>query len=82
MSLLSPKNYEVGLFWLAPCLYRLALTGFLDVALKKPIPSLGNPEKLGEYIGLEFRFERYQRAIEAALLRARRSGQRSATRLP
>ena len=72
ISLLSPKNYGVGLFWLAPCLYRLALAGFLDLAYTKRIPSLTAPEKLGEYIGEEMRFEQYQKSIESALLKARR----------
>jgi len=60
------------LFWLAPSLYRLALTGFVDLSFKKRIPNLKNPQKLGEYIADEMQFTRYQAIIERALLRARR----------
>jgi hypothetical protein len=72
ISLLSPKNYKVGLFWLAPCLYRLALTGILGLTFKaKKIPTLSTPEKLGEYAARVMQFEHYQRTIESALLKAR-----------
>jgi hypothetical protein len=71
-SLLSPARSKVGLFWLAPSLYRLALTGFVDLSFKKRIPNLKNPQKLGEYIADEMQFTRYQAIIERALLRARR----------
>lgn len=71
ISLLSPPKYKIGLFWLAPCLYRLALTGFVDLTFGKKIPSLAEPEKLGEYIGQEYSFQRYQQTIESALLKAR-----------
>jgi hypothetical protein len=59
------------LFWLAPSLYRLALTGFLDLSFKKRIPNGKNPQKLGEYIAQDMRFTKYQEIIERALLRAR-----------
>ena len=35
---LSPKGTKNGLFWLAPSLYRLALTGFLDLSVRKKLP--------------------------------------------
>jgi hypothetical protein len=60
------------LFWLAPSLYRLALTGFLDLSFKKRIPNGKNPLKLGEYIAQEMQCTKYQENIERALRRARR----------
>jgi hypothetical protein len=35
---LSPKGTEDGLFWLAPSLYRLALTGFLKLSADHHLP--------------------------------------------
>ena len=35
---LSPTGSQSGLFWLAPCLYRLALSGFLKVAVDQRLP--------------------------------------------
>ncbi len=35
---LSPKGTKNGLFWLAPSLYRLALTGFLDLSVRRKLP--------------------------------------------
>jgi hypothetical protein len=72
ISLLSPNDSDVGLFWLAPSLFSLALTGFLDCSFKKKIPNGNNPEKLGEYIAEEMQFTKYQEIIERALLTARR----------
>jgi hypothetical protein len=71
-ALLSPASARVGWFWLAPSLYRLALTGFLDLSFKKRIPNLKNPQKLGEYAAQKMEFTDYQAIIERALLRARR----------
>lgn len=70
-SLLSPNNSKVGLFWLAPSLYRLALTGFLDLSFKNRIGNEKNPQKLGKYIAEEMRAKKYQGIIERALLTAR-----------
>lgn len=72
ISLLSPHESTVGLFWLAPSLYRLALTGFLDLSFKKRVPNADNPHKLGTYIAQETQFTKYQEIIERALLRSRR----------
>ncbi len=69
-SPLNPVGSKVSLFWLAPCLYRLALTTFLGLSFKKPIPR-GSPGKLAEYIASNMKFERYQETIERALLRVR-----------
>jgi hypothetical protein len=68
---LNTDGSRVSLFWIAPCLYRLALTAFLGLSFKRPIPR-ANPRKLGEYIASNMRFERYQETIERALLRARK----------
>jgi hypothetical protein len=68
---LNAEGSKVSLFWIAPCLYRLALTAFLGLSFKRPIPR-GNTRKLGEYIASNMRFERYQETIERALLRARK----------
>jgi hypothetical protein len=70
-SLLSPHQSRVGLFWLAQPLYRMALTGFLDVSFRKRTPNANNAEKLGAYIAEEMRFTKYQEIIERALLRSR-----------
>jgi hypothetical protein len=35
---LSPKGTKDGLFWLAPSLYRLALTGFLPLSVDRKLP--------------------------------------------
>ena len=70
-SLLSPYKSRVGLFWLAPSLYRLALTGFLDVSFKKRVPDANKAEKMAAYIAEEMRFTKYQEIIERALLRSR-----------
>jgi hypothetical protein len=67
---LSVGGSKVSLFWIAPCLYRLALTAFLGLSFKRPIPKT-NPTKLGEYIASKMGFERFQKTIERALLRAR-----------
>jgi hypothetical protein len=60
-----------SLFWLAPCLYRLALTSVLGLSFDQPIPN-GSAEKLGEYVASKMCFERFQETIERALLRARK----------
>jgi hypothetical protein len=68
--MLSPVNAKGGLFWLAPLLYRLALTGFLDLSFEKRIPNRKNPQELGKYIADRMEFNSYQATIERALLRA------------
>lgn len=56
---LSPRALQQSLFWFAPGLYRLALTGFLDL----PVPK----------ISMSFIDDRqYQSAIERAILKARK----------
>ena len=43
ISRLNTKGAKVGLFWIAPSLYRLALTGFLGLAFIRRIPSIDEP---------------------------------------
>ena len=71
ISLLNPPNSQAGLFWLAPSLYRLALTGFLDLSFKRPIPNPETPE-FGECFTQSMEFWNYQEIIERALLETRR----------
>ena len=71
ISLLIPKNSKEGLFWLAPLLYRLALTGFLDLSLNRPMPPFSRPAKLGMHIAEDMKFTKYQQMIERALMRRR-----------
>jgi hypothetical protein len=68
---LTPGNLKTSLFWLAPCLYRLALTGFLGLSFKRQCPKGGNPDKIGEYVSSRLQFEMYQYKVERALLRAK-----------
>lgn len=70
VSILSPRKSKPGLFWLAPSLYRLVLTGFLDLSFKTPLPRANEPEKMGKHIAQEMQFMRYQETIERALIRA------------
>jgi hypothetical protein len=70
---LSPKGTKDGLFWLAPSLYRLALTGFLNMVVDRNLPywlsdsSEKNPE-------VQKKWEAYDRQsmVERALLRIRK----------
>ncbi len=56
---LSPENSSANLFWLAPLLFRLALTGFLEL-----LPTAAPPDYCDE--GDEY----YQGIIESALQKA------------
>jgi hypothetical protein len=58
---LYPSNSDVSLFWLAPSLYRLALTGFLGLSTPKIAPGGSSKQPLTQGI------------IERALLRARQA---------
>jgi hypothetical protein len=53
-------------------LYRLALTGFLDLSFKKKIPDANNLQKMGRCVAEEILFTKYQAIIERALLLSRR----------
>jgi hypothetical protein len=54
----------------AACLYRLALTGFLDLHFNVPMPPSEDAEALGAFINQRMRFNRFQAAYEDALLTA------------
>jgi hypothetical protein len=54
----------------AICLYRLALTGFLDLHFKVPMPPKENAKAFGAFIGQRMTFNKFQSAYEDALLTA------------
>jgi len=72
---LNPAGLKVGLFWLAPLVYRLALGAFLGISRKRRIPKGNDLPKLAEYIASDLRFERHQRTIERAAEGAEMTGQ-------
>jgi hypothetical protein len=69
---LQPRDLKVSLFWLAPSLYRLALTGALNLAFPKQLPKGGTEEQIGKLLAERMEFNEPQRIAERALLRARR----------
>jgi hypothetical protein len=68
---LALKGSKVGLFWLAAPLYRLALTGFLQLAFTRKNPPASKPKEFGEFVNKRMIYYEYQEIIERALLRAR-----------
>jgi hypothetical protein len=54
----------------APCIYRLLLTGFLDLHWDEPTPDISETEAAASFINGRSRFEKYQRMCERALLTA------------
>ena len=54
----------------APCLCRLALTGFLDLHFNMAIPPTEDAEAVGAFINQRMNFNRIQAAYENALLTA------------
>ncbi|MGB8278916.1 MAG: hypothetical protein WCF20_13420 [Methylovirgula sp.] len=54
----------------AACLYRLALTGFLDLHFNAPMPPSDDAEALGAFTSQRKEFNRFQSAYEDALLTA------------
>ena len=54
----------------AACLFRLALTGFLDLHFNVPMPPSDDVEAVAAYIGRRMWFNKFQRAYESALLTA------------
>jgi hypothetical protein len=54
----------------AACLYRLALTGFLDLHFNVPMSPSEDAEALGAFINQRMTFNRFQAAYEDALLTA------------
>jgi hypothetical protein len=71
---LSPKGTKNGLFWLAPSLYRLALTGFLDLSIdpsvRKKLPyRFSDAASTYPRFRKLFRAQDFQSMSERALLR-------------
>jgi len=65
-----------GLIEFAVPLYRLALTGFLQLNWSKPVPSYqDNPKLFGKYVSERGDFESAQGKVEQALLKARQSAE-------
>lgn len=54
----------------AACLYRLGLTGFLDLEFNEPMPPSGDTEGMGKYISRRTQFRSPQKSFEAAILTA------------
>jgi hypothetical protein len=54
----------------AACLFRLALTSFLDLNFNVAMPSKDDTEAMGVFISQRMRFNNFQRAYENALLTA------------
>lgn len=76
---LTDKPLDVGstdLFWIAACLYRLALTAFLDISFEN---TGEERDGAGANLLLRVRFERFQRNIEQALLRSAQSPEDTAS---
>jgi hypothetical protein len=69
---LNPSNLEQSLFWFAPCLYRMALTGFLKLTFNRKPPRISDAQKMGAYASQHARFWQFQRTIERALLKSRK----------
>lgn len=54
----------------APCIFRMALTGFLDLKFKGKMPSVNDSEAIAKFLADKMDFNRFQKSIEAALLTA------------
>jgi hypothetical protein len=70
---LSPKGTKNGLFWLAPSLYRLALTGFLDLSIdpsiRRKLPYRFSDAAANPKFRKLYRAQDFQSMSERALLR-------------
>jgi hypothetical protein len=69
---LQPSDLKVSLFWLAPSLYRLALTGALDLSFSLKLSKRPTNEQIGKFGAARVKFNEYQMIAERALLRARK----------
>jgi len=67
---LNPHDLKDSIFWLAPALYRLALTGFLRLSFEHTTSRGGGPGKDAESVSY-WRWAQFQRTIEDALLKTR-----------
>jgi hypothetical protein len=54
----------------ASCLFRLALTGFLDLHFNVPTPASNDSEAIAAFTSQRMKFNNFQRAYETALLTA------------
>jgi hypothetical protein len=54
----------------AACLFRLVLTGFLDLHFNVPMPPSENTEAVASFVSQRMWFNKFQRAYENALLKA------------
>jgi len=68
---LYPKGSKVSLFWAAPALYRLALTGLLELSVAGKYPKVGSAPAIAEYANTRMLFMEPQSIIERALLKMR-----------
>jgi hypothetical protein len=64
---LTVKPSQRSLFLYTGILYRLALTGFLDLSFKRPVPLTSDTEAFAAYISDRMEYRQYQADIEAAL---------------
>jgi hypothetical protein len=69
---LQPGDMKVSLFWLAPPLYRLALTGALNLSFPRKLPKGADANRLAEFANARMDFNDYQHLAERALLRTRK----------
>jgi hypothetical protein len=61
---------QMAIIDLAACLYRLMLTGFLDLRFNVPKPQTNDTEEIADFISQRMDFNRFQGAYEEALLTA------------
>ncbi len=54
----------------APCVFRMALTSFLDLQFKDPSPPIDDAQAFGEHIAKHMSYYQFQKSFEAALLTA------------
>jgi len=69
---LQPGDLKQSLFWIAPSLYRLALTGALNLSFPWKLPKGATDKQIGEFVSARMDFNNYQMVAERALLRARK----------
>jgi len=69
---LHPSDLKHSLFWLAPSLYRLAITGALNLSFPKKLQKGAAEKQIGKFVSARMDFNDYQMIAERALLRARK----------
>jgi len=70
---LQPIDLRDSLFWFAPGLFRIALTGFLGLTFKGKEPEKNELQAVVAYQIAYRRYKRYQDEIEEALLQTRKT---------